>query len=114
VDPPEGHAPSTPPIIFLTAFGSNDDQVFEGYSIGAVDFLAKPIVPQILRAKVAVFVDLFRKTEQVKRQAEQLRLAEQREHERELARRGDAGGQAAARGDGEPATIRRRVTGAGR
>ena len=73
------------PIIFLTAFGHSDAQVFEGYSIGAVDFLAKPIVPEILRAKVAVFVDLFRKTEQVKRRAEQLRLAEQREHERELA-----------------------------
>jgi CheY-like chemotaxis protein len=72
------------PIIFLTAFGHNDDQVHEGYSIGAVDFLAKPVVPAILQAKVGVFVDLFRKTEQIKWQAEQLHLAAQREHEREL------------------------------
>ena len=73
------------PIIFLTAFHRSDTQVFRGYSVGAVDFLSKPIVPEILKSKVAVFVDLFRKTEEVKRQARQLREAEQREHERALA-----------------------------
>jgi two-component system, sensor histidine kinase and response regulator len=72
------------PIIFLTAFQSNDKQVFRGYSLGAVDFLFKPIVPEILKAKVAALVELFEKTEEVKRQAEKLREAEQREHEREL------------------------------
>ena len=73
------------PIIFLTAFHRSDNQVFRGYSVGAVDFLSKPIVPEILKSKVAVFVDLFKKTEEVKRQAQQLREAERREHERALA-----------------------------
>ena len=53
------------PIIFLTAFQSTDGQVFQGYSLGAVDFLSKPIVPAVLRSKVGVFVELFQKTEQV-------------------------------------------------
>lgn len=73
------------PIIFLTAFSTNDDLVFKGYSLGAVDYLHKPIDPVILTSKVAVFVDLFRKTEtiqrqtnEVARQAEQLRQSEKR------------------------------------
>jgi len=53
--------------------------------LGAVDYLVKPLVPIILRAKVTSFVDLFRKTEQVKRQMEQLRGLERREFERRLA-----------------------------
>jgi serine phosphatase RsbU (regulator of sigma subunit) len=73
------------PIIFLTAYANDDLQVFKGYSLGAVDYLSKPIVPQVLRSKVSVFVDMFRKTEEVKQQAELLRELEQREHERELA-----------------------------
>ena len=40
------------PIIFLTAFQSNEGQVFQGYTLGAVDFLSKPIVPTVLRSKV--------------------------------------------------------------
>ena len=43
--------------------------VFRSYSLGAVDFIRTPVVPEILKAKVAVFVDLYKKTEQVKRQA---------------------------------------------
>jgi len=73
------------PIIFLTAFRSDDGQVFQGYKHGAVDFLSKPIVPTVLRSKVAVFVELFQATEQVKRQAAQLHQGQRREHERELA-----------------------------
>ena len=73
------------PIIFVTAFHGSQTEVAQGYSLGAVDFLFKPIVPQILKAKVAAFVDLFEKTEEVKRQALRLREAEKREHERELA-----------------------------
>ena len=42
------------PIIFLTAFEHDEPQVFKGYSIGAVDYLSKPIVPQVLRSKVSV------------------------------------------------------------
>src|SRR5688572_26139421 len=60
------------PIIFITAMG-DEMQVARGYSIGAVDYILTPVVPQVLRSKVAVFVDLFRKSEQVRRQAEWLR-----------------------------------------
>ena len=48
----------------------------EAYALGAVDYLVKPIVPEILRAKVAVFVELFQKSAQLKRQADQLRASE--------------------------------------
>ena len=50
------------PIIFLTAYFQDDKDVLEGYGIGAVDYLTKPINPQILKSKISVFVDLFRKT----------------------------------------------------
>jgi signal transduction histidine kinase/DNA-binding response OmpR family regulator len=72
------------PIVFLTAYTRTDAQIFKGYSVGAVDFLFKPIVPEILKSKVSVFVDLFKKTEEVKRQAQLLREAEAREHDRKL------------------------------
>ena len=58
------------PIIFITAF--NDEMhTAQGYSLGAVDYILSPVVPEILCTKVGVFVDLYKKTEQVKRQAEQ-------------------------------------------
>jgi signal transduction histidine kinase len=66
------------PIIFLTAFERDDGKLLHGYSLGAVDFLLKPIVPAILLSKARVFVELSRKTEQ-------LRQNERREHERRLA-----------------------------
>lgn len=50
------------PIIFLTAYFQEDKDVLEGYETGAVDYLTKPINPQILKSKIAVFADLFRKT----------------------------------------------------
>jgi len=50
------------PIIFLTAYFQDDKDVLEGYGIGAVDYLTKPVNPQILKSKIGVFVDLFRKT----------------------------------------------------
>jgi len=50
------------PIIFLTAYYSEDQHVLEGYGTGAVDYLHKPINPTILRAKVAVFAELHRKS----------------------------------------------------
>src|SRR5438045_2378258 len=55
------------PIIFFTAHVDADLQELRGYSLGAVDYLVKPIVSDVLRAKVQVFVELFHKTEQVKR-----------------------------------------------
>lgn len=73
------------PIVFLTAHGYDAAQVEEGYALGAVDFLFKPIVPEILRSKVAVFLDLHRKTQEVRRQGELLHEAAKREHERTLA-----------------------------
>lgn len=50
------------PIIFLTAYFQEDKDVLEGYGMGAVDYLTKPINPQILKSKIGVFVELFRKT----------------------------------------------------
>ncbi|HTB64298.1 MAG TPA: response regulator [Opitutales bacterium] len=50
------------PIIFLTAYYQGDKEELEGYGIGAVDYLTKPLNPQILKSKIGVFVDLFRKT----------------------------------------------------
>ena len=65
------------PILFLTGY-KNDDHLFRGYDLGAVDFLFKPIVPEILRSKVAVFVELSRNTTLLRRQAEVLGKAEQK------------------------------------
>jgi two-component sensor histidine kinase len=50
------------PIIFLTAYYQEDKDVLQGYGAGAVDYLSKPVNPLILKSKVDVFVDLFRKT----------------------------------------------------
>ena len=50
------------PIIFLTAYYTEAEHLVEGYGSGAVDYLHKPINPSVLRSKVAVFVELFRKT----------------------------------------------------
>lgn len=61
----------TTPIIFISAINDTDTHVSRGYSLGAVDYILSPVVPEILRAKVAVFVDLYLKSEQVKRQAEE-------------------------------------------
>jgi len=73
------------PIIFLTAYEVTDTGLFKGYASGAVDFLTKPFVPEVLRSKVAVFVELFRKTEEVRQHAELLRAMEHKEHERQLS-----------------------------
>jgi signal transduction histidine kinase len=57
------------PIIFVTAFQKDEQHVFRGYSAGAVDYIFKPVDPTILTSKVAVFVELYRKAEEIKRQA---------------------------------------------
>src|SRR5579884_420511 len=65
------------PILFLTAY-RNDDHLFRGYELGAVDFLFKPIVPEVLRSKVAVFVELARNTQLLRQQTATLQKAEQK------------------------------------
>ncbi|HUQ05727.1 MAG TPA: hybrid sensor histidine kinase/response regulator [Kofleriaceae bacterium] len=72
------------PIIMLTAAGSDRDLIYRGYSAGAVDYMAKPIDPAILRGKVAIFLDLFRKDRRIAEQAEALRVADRRERELEM------------------------------
>jgi signal transduction histidine kinase len=71
------------PIIFLTAADKSQTQAVRGYAVGAVDYLVKPIVPEFVRSKVAVFVELARKNELLRRQAELLKASEQ--EARELA-----------------------------
>ena len=73
------------PIIFVTAVDATADHVFRGYSVGAVDYIFKPISPVVLRSKVSVFVDLFRKTEALRTQSEELLRMRQREHELRLS-----------------------------
>jgi PAS domain S-box-containing protein len=76
----------TIPIIFVTASIQHIEWIFRAYSIGAVDFLQKPLDPHAVRAKVAVFVELFRQRQQLARQAERLRESERREREHEMLR----------------------------
>jgi CheY-like chemotaxis protein len=61
------------PIIFLTAASSEPDYAFRGYAAGAVDYIAKPFDPWVLRAKVSIFVELYIKNLQLREQAELLR-----------------------------------------
>src|SRR5262249_25193241 len=70
------------PIIFVTAHGRDDQEVHAAYKLGAVDFLFKPIVAEVVQAKAGVFVELHRRTREIAQQAEQLREHERREHER--------------------------------
>jgi signal transduction histidine kinase len=57
----------TTPIIFMTAYADSEVHKSRGYSLGAVDFIFSPIVPEILQSKVAVFSDLYRKTAEIRR-----------------------------------------------
>jgi two-component system, sensor histidine kinase and response regulator len=57
------------PIIFLTALGRSEEHIRRGYDLGAVDYMTKPFVPEILRSKVSVFVELHRKTALLARQS---------------------------------------------
>ena len=86
------------PIVFLTASDQSELAVFRGYSVGAVDYLVKPFAPEILKSKVAVFVDLFQMREKARQQANQLvainqnlerEIAERKRAEQEIERRAD-------------------------
>lgn len=72
------------PIIFVSAISTSDTHLFKGYSLGAVDYIFTPVIPEVLRSKVSVFVELLKKTEETKQQAEQLRQIELREHHQRL------------------------------
>jgi signal transduction histidine kinase/DNA-binding response OmpR family regulator len=93
------------PIIFLTAYDSaGKKHVSQGYSLGAVDYIVKPIDPEALKSKVAVFVELYRRSEQVKEQAELLRvknIEQENANLQRLSRLIDLGQQLAAERDPE-------------
>ena len=61
------------PIIFITAYSDSEMPASRGYSLGAVDYIFAPVVPEILRAKVSVFIDLFKKAREAQRQGEWLK-----------------------------------------
>lgn len=71
------------PIVFLSAISKEDEYVFKGYEMGAVDYVFKPFNPDVLRSKVAVFVDLYLKQQEIETQGEELRRGQRRELELE-------------------------------
>lgn len=77
------------PIVFLTAHSTSDSEVARAYASGAVDYLLKPLVPEILRAKVAAFVEMRRMMDALRDEVSQRRQAEAevRELTRSLERR---------------------------
>ena len=70
------------PIIFLTAYSRERSSVAAGYSVGAADYITKPYDPEILKSKVRVFAELYKRGEEIKRQEELLRQSALREAER--------------------------------
>jgi two-component sensor histidine kinase len=66
------------PIVFLTAINKSDVHVSQGYSVGAVDYVFKPFEPEVLRAKVAAFVELSRKTQELKAEVDRRKEAEEK------------------------------------
>lgn len=72
------------PIIFITGLSWQDEEILKGYELGAFDFLMKPIRPEVLRAKAGVFIELQERTLELQAKAEELRLEQERAHEREL------------------------------
>ena len=73
------------PILFLTAIATDVHYIYRAYEIGAVDYLIKPLDAEIVRKKVAVFVELARQREEIAWQAERLRENQRREYELRLA-----------------------------
>src|SRR5439155_8462804 len=72
------------PIIFVSAISTTELHAYQGYAVGAVDYIFTPVIPEVLRSKVAVFVELSKKTGEIQRQAQRLREIEEREHQRKL------------------------------
>jgi PAS domain S-box-containing protein len=76
------------PIIFITASVYDMESIYRGYTVGAVDYLPKPVDPHAVRAKVGVFVELYRQAREIERQALLLQEIQAREQER-LRRQAD-------------------------
>src|SRR5215203_1700157 len=74
------------PIIFITAHNQGEERMYEGYKMGGVDFIYKPINPELLRYKVSVFVELYQKTHQLLNHERKL-LAANRKLETEVEER---------------------------
>lgn len=72
------------PIIFITAHSDDVETVRAAYRLGAVDFLSKPVVPEMLRAKLAVFIELYERSQSLARHERLLREHHEREHKRLL------------------------------
>jgi signal transduction histidine kinase len=69
------------PIIFITAYSHGEEEIFKGYKAGAVDFLYKPVNPELLRIKVGLFVELYRKTLSLQKEIEERQASEQKVRE---------------------------------
>jgi len=74
------------PIIFITAHNQGEERMYEGYKMGGVDFIYKPINPELLKYKVSVFVELYQKTHQLLNHERKL-LAANKKLEREIEER---------------------------
>jgi len=74
----ERPGPRHTPIIFLTAAYEDLASIFRGYEVGAVDYIVKPLIPEVLRSKIAVFVDLYNKNVALTREIAERRVTEER------------------------------------
>jgi signal transduction histidine kinase len=74
------------PIIFITAHNQEEENIFKGYRMGGVDYIYKPINPELLRTKVGVFVELYRKNHQLAAHEQQL-LAANKSLQKEIEER---------------------------
>ncbi|HEX6065785.1 MAG TPA: response regulator [Longimicrobiales bacterium] len=79
----EQPGPRHTPIIFLTAAYEDLASIFRGYEVGAVDYIVKPLIPEVLCSKIAVFVDLYNKNVALTREIAERRVTEERLRESE-------------------------------
>lgn len=75
------------PIIFMSAINQDEQYVYQGYGVGAIDYLLKPFDPYILRSKVSIFVDIYKKNQLIREQAARIRETEAKAYAQELDRR---------------------------
>lgn len=74
------------PIIFITAYSNDEDYIFKGYTMGGVDYIYKPISPELLRLKVGLFIELYRKNHQLENHEKKL-LAANKSLQKEIEER---------------------------